>query len=340
MTKIFLIRHAEAEGNIHRRAHGHFNGLVTVNGYRQIEQLKERFLSEKIDAVYSSDLSRTSVTASAICEPHGLPLQATEQLREISLGAWEDMPWGDIRFNEPAKCEHFNNDPARWSVDGSEGYEHIKDRMSNCIMEIARRHDGGAVCVFSHGVAIRSYLCKIMGVQSHEISKVPYCDNTAVTLIRYEGSEPTIEYRGDNSHLTSESSTLGNQTWWREKKDWLREDLRYAALDDPQPQGSNTSYSAYMDNDRAGLLRLDPEKDKEHGVGWLDHIFLEPKYRGRGFAIQLVGQAISEYRKRGREKLRLAAPSDNPVSFLCQKHGFKNIDSAGAVNVYEKYIRN
>ena len=35
MTKLYLIRHAEAEGNLYRRIHGQYNSLITDNGYRQ-----------------------------------------------------------------------------------------------------------------------------------------------------------------------------------------------------------------------------------------------------------------------------------------------------------------
>ena len=40
MTTIYLIRHAEAEGNIYRRYHGWYNSLITLNGYRQIQALE------------------------------------------------------------------------------------------------------------------------------------------------------------------------------------------------------------------------------------------------------------------------------------------------------------
>ena len=39
MTTIYLIRHAEAEGNIFRRLHGQYNSNVTPNGMRQIAAL-------------------------------------------------------------------------------------------------------------------------------------------------------------------------------------------------------------------------------------------------------------------------------------------------------------
>ena len=57
MTKIYLIRHAEAEGNLYRRIHGQYDSLVTPRGYRQIEALAERFRDVKIDALYASDLA-------------------------------------------------------------------------------------------------------------------------------------------------------------------------------------------------------------------------------------------------------------------------------------------
>ena len=43
MTRIYIVRHAEAEGNLYRRIHGQYDSLVTPLGYRQIEALSRRF---------------------------------------------------------------------------------------------------------------------------------------------------------------------------------------------------------------------------------------------------------------------------------------------------------
>ena len=42
MTRIYLIRHAEAEGNIYRRMHGQYDSRITPNGMRQIAALEKR----------------------------------------------------------------------------------------------------------------------------------------------------------------------------------------------------------------------------------------------------------------------------------------------------------
>ena len=85
MTTIYLIRHAEAEGNRYRRAHGWYNSTITDRGYHQIAALAKRFADTKFDAVYSSDRFRTMITALAIYKTHGLPLRTVRALREIDV---------------------------------------------------------------------------------------------------------------------------------------------------------------------------------------------------------------------------------------------------------------
>ena len=40
MTEIYLVRHAEAEGNAYRRIHGQYDSRVTENGLQQIAALE------------------------------------------------------------------------------------------------------------------------------------------------------------------------------------------------------------------------------------------------------------------------------------------------------------
>jgi probable phosphoglycerate mutase len=205
LTRIFLIRHAEADGNLHRLAHGHFDGKITENGYRQIELLKKRFANEKIDAVYSSDLTRARVTAEGLCESHGLELRAMERLREVSIGAWEGLSWEEIGNKWPEQLRYFESDPVRWDVTGSENVMHLQERITESIKDIAKSHDGETVAIVSHGTAIRTFLCGITGHPLQKIWEIPY-DNTAVTLMVFEDEALKVEYYGDNSHLNNEHS--------------------------------------------------------------------------------------------------------------------------------------
>ena len=84
MTKIYLIRHAEAEGNLYRRIQGHWDGSITPLGLQQIDALAQRFRREHIDALYCSDLSRARATALFL---HGSGPLVRARLRADPCGA-------------------------------------------------------------------------------------------------------------------------------------------------------------------------------------------------------------------------------------------------------------
>ena len=333
-AKIFLIRHAEAEGNTFRRAHGCFNGLLSGRGQKQIELLRERFINERIDAVYSSDLDRTCATAAAVSEPRGLAINTDERLREVNVGEWEDVAWGDLNHDFPEMSDLFGSDPARWSVSGSEKYETVRARMKQCLMEIGRRHGGQTVAAFSHGFAIRALTCELLGIPSSETHLIPYCDNTAVALLLYEDGEFAIEYHSDNSHLAGGQSTFAGQTWWREKKDRRSEDIRYVPLD------GESGFGALLENEPVGRLGLDNEQDSGEGAGWITSLFVKPEFRRKGYGVQLLGQAVSEFRRLGREKLRIEAEPGSPLMGFCHKYGFVPSGGSGPHCLMEKNIRN
>ena len=39
MTRVYIVRHGEAEGNIYRRIHGQYDSNLTDNGLRQVAAL-------------------------------------------------------------------------------------------------------------------------------------------------------------------------------------------------------------------------------------------------------------------------------------------------------------
>ena len=215
MTKIYIIRHAEADGNLYRRAHGQFDGLITPDGLRQIEALKDRFAEVPIDAVYASDLYRTRKTAEAIYKPKALPLHTRRELREISLGAWEDRPWGQIVREDPDRMHDFSFAPWRFAADGGETMSEVSERIYKAVLNIAKENEGKDVAVVSHGMAIRALMARLEGLPPEKMTQIPHCDNTAVALLEFDGEKPKVVFRNDNFHLDKKISTFAKQKWWR-----------------------------------------------------------------------------------------------------------------------------
>ena len=197
MTKLYLIRHAEAEGNLYRRIHGQYNSLITDNGYRQIKALETRFRDISVDAVYSSDLFRTMTTAQAVYKPTGLPLQTRPDLREIDLGSWEDRSFAGVDRTDPERMRLFSQTSPFFRAPNGESFPEIRRRGIAAIRDIAARHDGQTVAVFTHGTLIRNTLAEIMGLGIQDSYKVGHSDNTAVSLLEIDGAKIQIVFSDD-----------------------------------------------------------------------------------------------------------------------------------------------
>lgn len=363
VTKIYLIRHAEAEGNLYRRLHGWYDSLITENGYLQIKALEKRFENIHIDAVYSSDLFRTRTTACAIYKRKGLALNTRQSLREIHVGDWEDRPFADVVRRYPHDFSLFNQNHPEFSYYGAETFAEVRTRVSDAILKIARDHPGQSVAVFSHGVAIRNALGNFMGVPIEQVKdQIPHGDNTAVAYLEVDCENVNVVYYNDNSHLNDEISTFANQKWWRKKgeaKDfnlWFRPlDLKsdgqffYNAREEAwltihgsmkhfdgegflrdaveQAEYDKRSVMQVMLDDKpAGVLQLNIRRDAEKGIGTIPFFYMLPEYRRQGMGVQLLGQAVSTYRPLGRKYLRLrCAPDNHAAQRFYKRYGFKKI---------------
>lgn len=296
MTKIYLVRHAEAEGNVYRRIHGQYDSRITPNGLRQVEALRARFQDIPIDACYASDLNRTCVTARAVYLPKGLELRRDRRFREVNLGRWEDIPFGWLERFEPERMTQFNKEPQLWSVKDSETFPEYTQRFLTALREAAEENDGKTIAVFTHGCVLRGVQYLLGGNEWP-----PYCDNTAVSLLDYENGAFQIEYLNDSSHLSDELSTFARQKWWRTGGD--RRDFNMWF----EMEGE-TSYAVLRDR-RVGHIRVSG-RDCEKGELRIEDFFLEESHRGRALGAQLLGQAVSLARKMDCGTLAAAVPDE------------------------------
>lgn len=362
MTKIFLIRHAEAEGNLYRRVQGHHDGKITRRGYLQIAALAERFKDVHIDALYASDLSRTQTTATAITKYQELPINIEPRLKEVCMGVWENMTWGDIEVEMPEQLACFSSDPDNWSVPGSESFESLAGRMVEVVNELGRKHEGQTIALVSHGMAIRSLHCHVLGVPSRDVASIPHGDNTCVSLYNWEDGTLTSEYRNDNSHLDEKNSTFAHQTWWKKRSGADKNNLRAVKLDidlesdyyadcyadawfvthgtlagfdedvyirnaKAHASDSGCLVKICCDDEPIGVVELDVQRGASEGYCWVSLFFLDEEHRNLGFGAQLIGHAVTVAREYGYDKLRLHVADDNDSAIGFYEHfGFEEID--------------
>ena len=66
LTKVIIVRHCQAEGNLKRFFQGSIDTDITDLGKRQIESTAKLLSGEKIDELYSSPKKRAMKTAEGI----------------------------------------------------------------------------------------------------------------------------------------------------------------------------------------------------------------------------------------------------------------------------------
>jgi len=349
MTTIYLIRHAEAEGNLYRIAQGQGNCNLTDRGWRQVRALERRFRDIPIHAVYASDLYRTCATASAVYKPKGLPLNRRSDLREIGVGCWEHQTWGEIYRTHPLQMDYFSHKPSLWSVDGGEAPAAVLERVRRAVTEIAMENEGRTAAVFSHGYAIRLLLGALEGCALDDLDKTPTGDNTAVSCLEWENGALRIVFRDDNSHLKT-AEYLAEETgfkrahalepglWFRppvtpeeravfaelaealwkesgESLPFLRETL---LADD----AGRVSLLGWLRETPVGLVQLEP------ATGGVALLYIREEQRRQGFGAQLIGQAVQHTRAAGGGALRAQVRADSAAQRFFADYGFCPVETA------------
>ena len=364
MTKLYLIRHAEAEGNLYRRAQGQYDANITLLGRRQMAALAERFREVHLDALWASDLIRTQSTASALLKYHpDLTLHTDPALREVDVGCWEDHAWAEISAKYPEQHWLFTHDPAKWHVPGSEDYEAVWRRVRGALLALADAYPGKTVAVVSHAFAIRAAAAHLMG---KGFAEIPYGDNTAVTTLEAEDGALSLLSYADASHLGT-LSTFAHQglagdhlarkadgmpvpmsmpeerelytrcyseTWLASHgnlKGFAPQLYLASAVQRAKEDPQCLTKLLYADA-LAGIIELDPERGAEDGAGWISLIWVERDMRGRRFGSQLIGHAVSYFRRLGRTSIRLHVSQTNAAALaFYDALGFRVLDTAQGV---------
>lgn len=349
VTKIYIVRHAEAEGNIYRRSHGWYDAYLTPNGLKQVENLENRMKGIHLDAIYSSDLRRTMTTAGAPSRACGVPVTPEKGLRELQMGEWENLSWGD--------CDRLDRDlastfaaSADWRAPGAESVRDLVGRTGEALRRLVARHEGQSICLVSHSVAIRALLVN-MGVK--DIREAKMVPNASLTLFEYENGVFTPVFIGSNDHNAAVplhqahpfggslerptlrfrsagegEASLAAELWgeaWRAVFGSPRGlDLEYsteriAALIHSDPDAVRL---ACCGEELAGVLALDRYAD-EHRHMHIVLLMLREKFRGHGLAVQLIGEAVTRARLTDNDFLRLRVAARNAHAIaLYEKNDF------------------
>ena len=163
MARLLLVRHARTKLHQEDRFWGSTDIALSDAGIRQAEQLGDRLAREKIDAVYTSTLSRARLTGEIIASRHQLKVTPCGELCECNFGFIEGLTFAEINKQYPALAEELGRGGV---VDfpGGESIEELDRRVLVFAKRLAVHKAKETVLIVSHGGPIRLLICHLLGI--------------------------------------------------------------------------------------------------------------------------------------------------------------------------------
>ena len=190
MTTIFLARHGESDWNVEMRFQGHSDRPLTERGREQAHALADLVGAEKIDAVYTSPLSRARETAEIVAARAGLEALALPELREVDTGSWSGLSRADVEARFPEGFARWRSGGSGWE-DG-ESYDEMAERVIGALQKIAEDHPAGRVLLISHGGPIRAIHAAAEGLAIKDYRRLkPVEPNARLSAVAVENGRLT-----------------------------------------------------------------------------------------------------------------------------------------------------
>jgi len=199
-TELILVRHGETDANVIYRIQGHTDEPLNERGRQQALDLAERFLDERLVAIYSSDLIRCHATAEAIACELGLRVQATPLLREAQFGQWEGKLADQVRAEFPEEYRARQADAYNFRPPGGESKREMLERVLAFLRELATRHKGSKVLAVTHGGPCTVVLHYVLGIPI--TARSPFrVDNASIHRIEVGPAGWQVVALNDTCHL-------------------------------------------------------------------------------------------------------------------------------------------
>ncbi len=182
--KIHLVRHAETIWHCEDRYAGHSDIGLTQNGFEQANRLKEWSKNQKIDAIYTSALQRSILTAQPTATALDIEAQVDARLNEVNFGAIEGLTKSEFRSKFPETWQEFQLHPANTKFPKGETGEEALKRLLKSISNIISVDEYSEVLIVSHGTIIRLLLTYLLSKDLNQYRKIfPIIENVGITTI-------------------------------------------------------------------------------------------------------------------------------------------------------------
>ena len=182
--RLYIARHGETDWNVLHRLQGWTDRPLNETGRRQAVELAETLKGIRLDAIYSSTLSRSRDTARTV---------AGSTMMVKSLDGLRERNYGHYQGGSDTAPEYLrrSND---WTdrLDDGESLNQLLARARDSLAQIRRERPAGNVLIVAHRITNQMLLRALLDLTPEQTVKIVQ-DNDEVYLVEIEpGAKPRL----------------------------------------------------------------------------------------------------------------------------------------------------
>lgn len=205
-TLLLLVRHG-ATPTTGQVLPGRAPGLhLSDVGQQQARDVAARIHALPLAAIYTSPMERARETAIPTAEKFGLEPQVMDALIECEFGEWTGQQLTDL-YKRP-EWRTVQQQPSTFRFPGGESFTEMQQRMATAVEEIAARHTGEVVALFSHADPLKAVVAHLSGIPLDSFQRISI-DTASISVAEFlppqvPGDDGTGEDREDREdHATT-----------------------------------------------------------------------------------------------------------------------------------------
>lgn len=200
MSKLLLVRHGDTKLNSAERFWGQTDVEMSAAGMRQAERLRDRLAAQKIDVIYTSNLSRAAVTAKIIASRHQSDIITCAELREINFGKFEGLTFKEINQLYPEATELWSNWSLTLKFPGGESADELNNRVSKFLNRLEKHTPEETILIVAHSGPLRLLVCHLLGIELQHWRQISL-DLASLSIMETHPQGAILNLLNDVSHL-------------------------------------------------------------------------------------------------------------------------------------------
>jgi len=182
--RLYIARHGQTDWNVQHRLQGWTDRPLDETGRQQAAALAQTLKGVRIDAIYSSTLSRSRDTAQTV---------AGKTMTVTSLDGLRERNYGHFQTGSDTEPEYLRrqND---WNdrLDDGESLNQLLARARDSLAQIRREHPTGNVLIVAHRITNQMLLRELLTLTPEQTLKITQ-DNDEVYLVELDpGAQPRL----------------------------------------------------------------------------------------------------------------------------------------------------